>query len=123
MEPMCYCKQLYVPISKDVNIGCVPFDEMAGLKEIGKKLPKNPMFKKFLKCSQTYEIVGNRYECACFNGYDLKKSTGDCVLREKCDLNCNRNQLCTFDQNDKMICSCKTGRWSSFFSLKIISVQ
>lgn len=107
---LCYCDANYVPITPRANIGCTPFEGSSGFKEIGKRLPKNPLFLKTLKCNQTYELVGDSYECSCFPGYAMKESTGECVAKRKCTKTCGKNQICTVDDQNKSHCTCKTGR-------------
>lgn len=106
---LCSCPTNYVPITPNMNIGCTPFEESSGFKEVAKALPKNPMFLKRLGCSQTYELVDGRYRCACFEGYTLVEWSGECRPTRSCNKICAKNQICTVNDQNESSCLCKAG--------------
>lgn len=107
----CSCDTNYVPITQSMNIGCTAFEDSTGFREAVKTLPKNPMFLKKLACSHTYELVDGRYRCACFPGYSLVESTGECRPKKQCNKVCAKNQICTVNDQNESSCICKAGEF------------
>lgn len=105
----CTCDANYVPITRDMNIGCTPFEESTGFREAAQRLPRNPMFLKRLGCAHTYELVNGKYRCACFEGYTLNEATGQCMPSRRCSTTCGQNQICTVNKQNVESCVCKAG--------------